>query len=177
MIDTAPLYDAINHRYKGVYPGPKRDQWDAIVQTTEGKLKRLGRFTTQDAAARVVAEYYKGVYGQTWAVDINKRAGRRPYKITRYIRFLHMGQGHKGPKTIVYRANVLKAGQWFRIIPDDILIPVKSTVGLRMWREDAQGWRTMAAALVAIRTYRMMMAAERATIPEQSTAEPRLTDS
>lgn len=60
---TSPLYDPITHRFKGVYRGPGRDQWDAIITTPQGKLMRKGRFPSQDGAARVVAEYYESVYG------------------------------------------------------------------------------------------------------------------
>lgn len=179
MISTAPLYNAMTHRYKGVYPGPKRDQWDAIV-IVDGKHKRIGRFVTQDAAARAVAEHYHTVYGENWATIVNNRSGARgrPYRVTRHTRYLYMGDGHKGPKTIVYKAEILKGKQWYRVIPDDIRLPPESTVGKQMWREDAQGWRTMAAALVAIRTLRAMIRAEESVSNSvQSDAGPRLTGS
>ena len=156
MINTAPLYNVRTDRYKGVYAGPGKDQWDAIVQTPEGKLKRLKRFTNPEEAARAVATYYLEVLGENWGelIQSAKRMAR-DWKIKRIERYLYMAAQHRGPKTTVYEARVkLDPKTWHSIQPLDIT-PDPTTVSA-WWDEKAEGWVSIAAALVVIRMYRAL---------------------
>lgn len=176
MISTDPLYDPIRHRYKGVYPGPGRDQWDAIPLSPEGVLERKGRFNTQDEAARVVAEYYRSVYGDNWAEVIKTRNRmRRDWRIKKIKRFPYMADLHRGPSVTVYVAEikVVSLESWHKIQPVDIVEGVSdcemfsspNKVIQMMWNDEGKGWRTIAAATVAIRIFRHSRRYALATAP------------
>lgn len=153
MIDIAPLYKPITHSYKGVYKGVGRDQWNAAVTTPEGKFKHIGRFSSQEEAARCVAEYYLNTLGVRWAELIQSRNRmKRDWRVKKITRFLYMTDLYRGPRTIVYSAELCINKQWKKIVPSDILLTAQVVEG--MWDAAAEGWRTSSAAVVAIRMFR-----------------------
>lgn len=170
MINIAPLYIPIKHRYKGVYPGPGPDQWDAIVTTPAGKFVRKGRFPSQEEAARTVATYYLETLGPRWAELIqNKNRMRRNWRVKKVVRFLHMTSLYRGPRTTVYAAEVeVKERQWKRVTPEDMLQVVDKVVIDMMWNPAAEGWVSSSAAVVAIRMYRKAQPVPASTSPGES---------
>lgn len=177
MISTAPLYDVRTNRYKGVYAGPRRDQWDAIVQTPKGKLERKGRFSTPEEAARAIASYYQSVYGDDWATVLKNRSRNQhdKYRIRRYKRYPYRASLHRGPSVTVFTADVrLSNGTWHRVVPADIVSnPAEINATVVMWSEPGQGWMSSTAAAVAIRMYRAtqpttVSASQQATAPASS---------
>jgi len=148
VIDTAPLYNPLTHRYKGVYQRGR--YWRAIVQSPEGKLVFLGNHTEIEVAARAVATYYHDVYGKDWPKALHDRM-RRCWKIRKVKRYPYRAQFHRGPSVTGYAAEVrLEDGTWHRIV----LADVTGLMDEGVWSEQVEAWRTSAVALVAIRVYR-----------------------
>lgn len=160
MIDTAPLYKPITHSYKGVYKGVGRDQWNAAVTTPEGKFKHIGRFSSQEEAARCVAGYYLNTLGVGWGELIQSRNRmKRDWRVKKITRFLYMTDLYRGPRTIVYSAELMVDETWKRIILSDIVKQGIEDTGSAqvvegMWDAAAEGWKTSSAAVVAIRMFR-----------------------
>lgn len=162
MIDISPLYDALNHRWKGVYVGPGYRQWDAIVQTPKGKLERKGRFETPEAAAYAVAEYYHSVYGADWPKALKTRICRG-WRVRREKRHPYRAALHRGPSVIIWIADVRTSAvtseeeEWYRITLKDLLTLTDQTIPQRvmdMWDSSCNGWKNSTIALIAIRIYK-----------------------
>jgi len=158
MVSIAPLYSAVNNRYKGVYKGPGFQQWDAIVCNPFGKLERKGRYSRPEAAAQVVANYYADVYGADWAEIVRTRC--KQWRITKQTRYPHMADLHRGPRVVVYSCGLkIKGARVFAPITPRALYDqgVDESIPItNMWHEDCQGWKTVAAALVALRLFRKL---------------------
>lgn len=160
MISITPLYNPQTHRYKGVYPW--KNYYRALAQSPESKQVFLGYHQDKEVAARAVAEYYHKVYGPNWPQAIKDRQ-RRNWRIRRVARFPYMASLHRGPKVLVYIAEVKTAKGWYKIMLADLseAMSVVSPVWDEKWNGQCGGWRTSAAALVAIRMYQATSTAAR----------------
>lgn len=154
MLDTSYLYDPIRQRYKGVYPSSKvRGVWEALITTPDGKLQYIGKASSQEAAAQVVARYYHDVYGPDWPELLEDRK-RRYWRIRRIDRTA---------TCTVYIAEVRTPGTktWYKVIDADLSIfpascPAYRDTSVPGWNWAGNGWISAGAALVAIRTYRFI---------------------
>lgn len=154
MLDTSYLYDPIRNRYKGVYLS-KVGNWEAIITTPDGKLQYIGKASSQEEAAQVVAKYYCQMYGPDWPELLEDRK-RRYWRVRKVHRTAHC---------TVYLAEVRNPGSknWYKVIDADISampiadhLPPHADTSVPGWNWAGNGWVSAGAALVAIRTYRFI---------------------
>ena len=159
MIDISYLYNPIEHRYRGVYRRTSNNKWDAIVQTPQGVFQRKGSFSSQEEAARAVATYYQSVFGKEWVQALKDRYKKRIWRIRKVTRYLYMQDLHKGPKTVVFCAEIkMPDKSWHKITPKDLYneTEIQWINDKGYWNEKAEGWHSISIALVAIRQYRAL---------------------